>query len=87
MDEGASVPEVRHHTDSANVDAMGVWSEGDALYPGRPVVLLVEQVALKGATKGAPFPEAPFSFTRLTAKQPGALANKSTSASMSSLRD
>ena len=44
------MPEVRHHTDSANVDATGGWSEGDAFYPGRPDVLLLEQVALKGAT-------------------------------------
>lgn len=50
MDEGALLPEVRHHTDSANVDVTGVWSEGDAFYPGRPVAPLLEQVALQGAT-------------------------------------
>jgi hypothetical protein len=39
MDEGASIPEVRYHTDLMSVDATGGWNEGEASYPGRPAVL------------------------------------------------
>jgi hypothetical protein len=35
-----------------NVDATGGRSEGDAIYPGRPAALLVEQIRLKSRMMG-----------------------------------
>lgn len=40
--EGANRPEARYHREDAAVDATGIWHEGHASYPGRPVDLPLE---------------------------------------------